>query len=111
MTFYPEPPFFKFRIIKKLRQTKKSFPCFVYIKFCTALLKKASDARLITTPRSSLVIVILFDFISGEKRLTAFFIAVPSDFPFSREGRELIVLPNSARRPVDKDIPPVGASV
>ena len=28
-------------IIKKLRQTKKSFPCFVYIKFCTALFKKS----------------------------------------------------------------------
>ena len=63
------------------------------------------------SPRSSLVIVILFDLISGANKLTAFFFARPNDFPFSREGKELILFPKSESCPADKDKPPVTDSV
>ena len=60
-----------------------------------------------TSPRSSLVTVILFDFISGANKLTAFFLARPRDFPLSSDGSEFIALPKSDRRPAESEIPPV----
>ena len=68
--------------------------------------KKLSDKSVIIKPRSSLVIVILLDFTSGAKRLTAFFFANPKDFPFSKDGKEFILFPKSERRPADNDKPP-----
>ena len=62
-------------------------------------------------PRSSLVIVIRFDFTSGAKSDTAFFLAMPSERPFSTEGRALIVFPKSDKRPAERDMPPVVVSV
>ena len=32
---------------------------------------------------------------SGAKRLTAFFLAIPRDLPFSKDGREFILFPKS----------------
>jgi len=59
-------------------------------------LKKASEARLITRPRSSVDTRILLDFISGAKRLVAFFSPWLRIGPVPSQGRDMIVLPKSA---------------